>query len=316
MPITANDPKRKTWLDIPKSTDFPIQNIPFGVFLTRDDVVTIGTRIGDYAIDLGALHQLGYFDEIPLTDDIFLQDTLNDFISDGKKTWRLVRNRIADIFDAENTNLKENKDHRDVVLFTLNEIEMQMPVQVGDYTDFYSSKEHATNVGTMFRGADNALMPNWLHIPVGYHGRSSSIIPGGIPIHRPHGQTLPPGAQEPVFGPSKRVDFELEMAFITTDANSLGEPIPIEEAEDYIFGLVIFNDWSARDIQTWEYVPLGPFLAKNFASSISPWIITLDALEPFRTESPKPVKEILPYLRSKGKKSFDINLEVSIKPEN
>ncbi|UJH92261.1 fumarylacetoacetase [Antarcticibacterium sp. 1MA-6-2] len=316
MPITANDPKRKTWLDTPDNTDFPIQNIPFGVFLTRDDIITIGTRIGDYAIDLGALHQLGYFEGIPLTDDIFLQDTLNDFISDGKKTWRLVRNRIAEIFDANNNKLKENQDHRNIVLFTLDEIEMQLPVLVGDYTDFYSSKEHATNVGTMFRDPENALLPNWLHIPVGYHGRSSSIIPSGIPVHRPQGQTLPPGAKELGFGPSKNVDFELEMAFITTDANLLGEPIPIEEAEEYIFGLVLFNDWSARDIQKWEYVPLGPFLAKNFASSVSPWIVTLDALEPFRTEGPKPEKELLPYLQYKGKKSFDIKLEVAIQPED
>ncbi|HKL36032.1 MAG TPA: fumarylacetoacetase [Salegentibacter sp.] len=316
MPITANDPNRKTWLETSETTDFPIQNIPFGVFLTRDDVITIGSRIGDFAIDLGALHQLGYFEGIPLTDDIFLQDTLNDFISDGKKTWRLVRNRIADIFDANNEKLRDNEEHRSRVLFTLDEIEMQMPVQVGDYTDFYSSKEHATNVGTMFRDPDNALLPNWLHIPVGYHGRSSSIIPSGIPVHRPQGQTKPKDSDTPVFGPSKRVDFEVEMAFITTDANPLGEPIPIEEAEEYIFGMVLFNDWSARDIQVWEYVPLGPFLAKNFASSISPWIVTLDALEPFRTEGPKPEVELFPYLQSTGKKSFDINLEVSLKPEN
>ena len=315
MSITANDPNRKTWLKVPENSDFPIQNIPFGVFLTRDDVITIGTRIGDTAIDLGALHQLGYFNGIPLTDDIFLQDTLNDFISDGKKTWRLVRNRIAEIFDADSPQLRDNDGHRKVVLFDLDEIEMQMPVLVGDYTDFYSSKEHATNVGSMFRDPDNALLPNWLHIPVGYHGRSSSIIPSGIPVHRPKGQTKPKDSDVPVFGPSQKVDFEHEMAFITTDANHLGEPIPIDEAEDYIFGLVLFNDWSARDIQTWEYVPLGPFLAKNFASSISPWIVTLDALEPFRVESPEPEKQLLPYLQSNGKKSFDINLEVYLKPE-
>ncbi|MBQ0734091.1 fumarylacetoacetase [Aquimarina celericrescens] len=316
MPITANYPDRKTWIKTPHNTDFPIQNIPFGVFLTRDDIITIGTRIGDTAIDLGALHQLGYFEGIPLTDDIFLQDSLNDFISDGKKTWRLVRNRIADIFDAENDTLKNNKKHRQEILFSLDEIEMQLPVSVGDYTDFYSSIEHATNVGTMFRGKENALMPNWLHLPVGYHGRSSSIIPSGIPVHRPQGQKLTNGATEPIFGPSRLVDFELEMAFITTDANQLGEPIPIEEAEDYIFGLVLFNDWSARDIQKWEYVPLGPFLGKNFASSISPWIVTLDALEPFRTEGPKPLKKQLPYLQYEGKKSFDIHLQVSIQPKN
>jgi fumarylacetoacetase len=315
MPLSANNPDRTSWLHVDKNSDFPIQNIPFGVFLTRDDIITIGTRIGDTAIDLGALHQLGYFDGIPLTDDIFLQDTLNDFIADGRKTWRLVRNRIAQIFDANNDTLKNNKQHKEIVLFRLDEIEMQLPVQIGDYTDFYASKEHATNVGTMFRGEENALMPNWLHMPVGYHGRSSSIIPSGIPVHRPQGQTLPEGSDTPVFGPSKLVDFELEMAFITTDANDLGEPIPIEEAEDYIFGLVLFNDWSARDIQKWEYVPLGPFLGKNFASTISPWIVTLDALEPFRVETPKQHPKPLKYLQFKGKKSFDINLEAAIKPK-
>ncbi len=315
MPLSANNPDRKSWLHVDKNSDFPIQNIPFGVFLTRDDIITIGTRIGDTAIDLGALHQLGYFEGIALTDDIFLQDTLNDFIADGRKTWRAVRNRIAEIFDSENTRLKNNVKHKEIVLFRLDEIEMQLPVQIGDYTDFYSSIEHATNVGTMFRDPDNALLPNWLHIPVGYHGRSSSIVPSGIPVHRPQGQTLPTGAAEPVFGPSKLIDFELEMAFITTDANDLGEPIPVEEAEEYIFGLVLLNDWSARDIQKWEYVPLGPFLAKNFASSISPWIITLDALEPYRVEGPKTIKPQLDYLQYKGKKSFDINLEVSIQPK-
>ncbi|MBT8252449.1 MAG: fumarylacetoacetase [Flavobacteriaceae bacterium] len=315
MPISANNPDRISWLHVSKNSDFPIQNIPYGVFLTRDDIITIGTRIGDTAIDLGALHQLGYFDGIPLTDDIFLQDSLNDFIADGRKTWRLVRNRIADIFDSSNTTLQNNKKHKEIVLFRLDEIEMQLPVQIGDYTDFYASKEHATNVGTMFRGKDNALMPNWLHLPVGYHGRSSSIIPSKIPIHRPQGQTLPADSKKPVFGPSQMVDFELEMAFITTDANDLGESIPIEEAEDYIFGLVLFNDWSARDIQKWEYVPLGPFLGKNFASSISPWIVTLDALEPFRVDGPKQKPQPLPYLQYSGKKSFDINLEAAIQPK-
>ena len=316
MPSKTNDPKRKTWLETPAQTDFPIQNIPFGVFLTRDDIITIGTRIGDFAIDLGALHQLGYFEGIPLTDDIFLQDTLNDFIADGRKTWRAVRNRISEIFEESNPDLRDNPDHRDTVIFALDEVEMQLPVQIGDYTDFYSSKEHATNVGAMFRDPENALMPNWLHMPVAYHGRSSSIIPSGIPVHRPQGQKLPNGASQPIFGPSRQLDFELEMAFITTDANELGQPIPADQAEEYIFGLVLFNDWSARDIQRWEYAPLGPFLGKNFASSVSPWIVTLDALEPFRTASPKPEKEVLPYLEFTGKKTFDINLEVSIKPEN
>jgi len=272
---------------VAEDSDFPIQNIPFGVFLTRENVVTVGTRIGNYAIDLGALQQLNYFEDIELTDDMFMQDTLNDFISDGKKTWRLVRNRIAAIFDAKNPKLRDNEKHKKVVIFNIDEVEMQLPVLIGDYTDFYSSKEHATNVGMMFRDLENALLPNWLHLPVGYHGRSSSIIPSGIPVHRPMGQTLPAGETSPVFGPSRLIDFELETAFITTDVNVMGENIPIHEAEDYIFGMVLLNDWSARDIQKWEYVPLGPFLAKNFASSISPWIVTMDALEPFRTKSPK-----------------------------
>jgi fumarylacetoacetase len=266
MPISANDPRRKSWLDVPQNSDFPIQNIPFGVFLTKDDVITIGTRIGNHAIDLGALQQLNYFEGIELTDDMFMQDTLNDFISDGHKTWRLVRNRIAEIFDAENAKLRDHAKHRDIIIFTMEEIEMQLPVLIGDYTDFYSSKEHATNVGTMFRDPNNALLPNWLHIPVGYHGRSSTIVPSGIPVHRPMGQTLPNGETSPVFGSSRLVDFELETAFITTDANVMGENIPVHEAEEYIFGMVLLNDWSARDIQKWEYVPLGPFLAKSFAS--------------------------------------------------
>ena len=316
MPNIANDPNRKSWIPVPENSDFPIQNIPFGVFITKEDVITIGTRIGNCAIDMGALQQLGYFEGIELTDDMFMQDTLNDFISDGKKTWRLVRNRLAELFDENNPKLRDNKEHREVVIFKVEDIEMLLPVQIGDYTDFYSSKEHATNVGKMFRDPENALLPNWLHIPVGYHGRSSTIVPSGIPVHRPYGQTLPNGETTPVFGPSRLVDFELETAFITTDANLMGEPIPVEEAEEHIFGMVLFNDWSARDIQKWEYVPLGPFLAKNFASSISPWIVTMDALEPFRTKGPEQSPEPLSYLKQKGEKAFDINLEVLIKPEN
>ncbi|NNC69512.1 MAG: fumarylacetoacetase [Flavobacteriaceae bacterium] len=315
MNITANNPDRKSWLTVKENSDFPIQNIPFGVFLTREDIITIGTRIGDYAIDLGALHQLGYFKEIPLTDDIFLQDTLNDFIADGRITWRRVRNRIAELFDESNSELRENAEHKDLIIFKMDEIEMQLPVDVGDYTDFYASKEHATNVGSLFRDPENALLPNWLHIPIGYHGRSSSIIPSGTPIRRPIGQSKPPeGSNTPGFGPSKLLDFELEMAFITTAANDLGKRVPIDEAEEHIFGLVLFNDWSARDIQAWEYQPLGPFLGKSFASTISPWIVTLDALEPFRVENPCQDPQPLPYLQLEGKHSFDIKLQVGIKP--
>ncbi|TDD97477.1 fumarylacetoacetase [Flavobacterium cellulosilyticum] len=315
MLISANNIDRKSWINVPENSDFPIQNIPFGVFITKDDVITIGTRIGDCAIDMGALQQLNYFEGIDLTDDIFMQDTLNDFISDGKKTWRLVRNRLAELFDETNAKLRDNKIHRDRIIYELEHIEMQLPVLIGDYTDFYSSKEHATNLGKIFNLPENVIPINWCHMPVGYHGRSSSIIPSGIAIHRPMGQTLPEDEIPPVFGPSRMVDFELETAFITTDVNVRGENIPVNEAEDYIFGMVLLNDWSARDIQKWESWPLGPFLAKNFASSISPWIVTMDALEPFRTKGPNQNPAPLPYLQSKGKNNFDIHLEVAIQPE-
>ncbi len=316
MASQTNDPNRNSWLSYSSTTHFPIQNIPFGVFLTRENVVTIGTRIGDYAIDLGALQELQYFRDVPLTDDMFMQDTLNDFISDGKKTWRLVRNRIGDIFDAENEELRDHDEHRERIIFHINEVEMQLPVLIGDYTDFYSSKEHAVNVGSLFRGRDNALTPNWLHMPIAYHGRSSSIIPSGRSINRPYGQFPDDGMDSPNFKASQKVDFELETAFITTDANKLGEPIAINEAEDYIFGMVLMNDWSARDIQKWEYTPLGPFLGKNFATSISPWIVTMDALEPFRCSGPALEQEPLPYLKQEGPKNFNINLEVELIPEN
>ncbi|MBI9042432.1 fumarylacetoacetase [Lutibacter sp.] len=316
MQISANNPTRKSWLPVSEGDDFPIQNIPFGVFLTKDDIITIGTRIGEYVIDLGAFHQLGYFKGIPLTDDMFMQDSLNDFISDGRKTWRLVRNRIAEVFDAKNPALRDNAKHKEVIIFNINDVEMLLPINVGDYTDFYSSKEHATNVGLMFRGKENALMPNWLHVPVGYHGRASSIVVSGTSIRRPYGQTLPQGEENPIFGPSQRVDMELETAFITTDVNNLGEPVPVDEASEYIFGMVLFNDWSARDIQKWEYVPLGPFMGKNFASTMSPWIVTMDALEPFRCEGPKKDFKPLLYLQQKRKDaSYDIKLQAFLETE-
>jgi len=315
MKITANNPDIKSWLHVAKNNDFPIQNIPFGVFLTKDDITTIGTRIGEYAIDLAALHQLGYFEGIPLTDDLFMQDSLNDFISDGKTTWRLVRNRIADIFDDKNNKLKVNKKHRDKIIFDMDEIEMLLPVDIGDFTDFYSNKNHAINVGKMYRDPENALTPNWLYMPIAYHGRSSSIVVSGTKIRRPKGQTLPKGEKNPVFGASKRIDFEVEIGFITTDANKLGKSIDINETDEYIFGMVLLNDWSARDIQKWESEPLGPFSAKSFATTISPWIITIDALEPFKVDSPKQDPEPFTYLQQEGKNSYDIKLEVSIKPK-
>jgi fumarylacetoacetase len=282
----------------------------------KDGSTTMLSRIGDHIIDLSALAQLGYLNDLDIDQGVFMEESLNPFIMLGKKARVALRNRISELFNAEREELRERTDHHVEILFDPRDIEMIMPVEVGDYTDFYSSREHATNVGTMFRDPNNALLPNWLHIPVGYHGRASSIVVSGVPTIRPKGQTMPAGADKPVFGPSRLLDFELEMAFITCQGPELGESISTADAEDYIFGMVIFNDWSARDIQKWEYVPLGPFLAKNFASTISPWVITLEALDPFRAEGPVQEPEVLPYLKYQGKRSFDIDLEVYLQPEN
>ena len=311
--IKANDPNRKSWIEVASHSDFPIQNIPFGIFKKSDKTICVGSRIGNHAIDLNALHKLNYFEGITLDRDLFNKETLNDFLKLGKPVWREVRDRIAEIFDANNTM---DESHKTIVLSKIDEVEILMPVKVGDYTDFYSSRQHAYNVGCMFRDPNNALLPNWLHIPVGYHGRASSIILSGTNIHRPKGQQLPPDSDIPTFGPCKLLDFELEMAFVTGQGKKLGETISTQEADDYIFGMCIFNDWSARDIQKWEYVPLGPFLGKSFASSISPWIVTLDALEPFRVSGEKQKPTVLPYLEFEGDKNIDINLEVLISSNN
>lgn len=314
--IKANDPNRKSWIRVDEGSDFPIQNIPFGVFKPIYGEARVGSRIGDTAIDLASLQNLGYFEALGLPEGIFAQDSLNDFLKLPKSTWRSVRDTISTIFEESNTKLRDDVNHQSKVCIPVQSVTMQMPVVVGDYTDFYSSRDHATNVGTMFRDPDNALLPNWLHIPVGYHGRASSIILSGQEIHRPKGQRLPADSDAPVYGPSVLMDFELEMAFVTGQGKPLGDSISTAEASDYIFGMCIFNDWSARDIQKWEYVPLGPFLAKNFASSISPWIVTLDALEPFRVAGEKQDPKVLPYLEFEGDKNIDINLEVQIASDN
>jgi len=315
--VKANDINLKSWLHVPEGSDFPVQNIPFGVFRTSEIEPAIATRIGDTVIDLSVLAEAGYFDGLGIYDMApFYAPRLNYFIELGRETTSAVRNRIAELFSDGCRELQDNPEAREKTLHNITDVEMMMPVRVGDYTDFYSSIEHATNVGIMFRDPENALLPNWKHIPVGYHGRSSSIVVSGTDIHRPMGQTKADDANAPTFGPSRLVDFELEMAFITSNSTPLGRAIPIEAAEDYIFGLVLFNDLSARDIQKWEYVPLGPFLGKSFGSVISPWIITMDALEPFRVDGPKQDPPVLPYLQFKGKKSFDIKLEVLLKPQN
>jgi fumarylacetoacetase len=307
--IEANNPLLKSWISVPDGSDFPIQNIPFGIASINNKNVAV-SRIGNTVINLSKLFELNVFEGI-INENLFNRDFLNSFLKENKETWRAVRNQISIVFQDES-----NKSKFESALSDIEEVSMQMPVKVGDYTDFYSSRQHAYNVGCMFRDPDNALLPNWLHIPVGYHGRASSIILSGQSIHRPKGQQMPVDAEKPVFGPCKLLDFELEMAFITGEGKPLGQHIDISEAENYIFGMVIFNDWSARDIQKWEYVPLGPFLAKNFASSISPWIVTLDALEPFRCEGENQEPEVLPYLKFSGNKNIDINLEVQIGSDN
>jgi len=305
---------QETWVKVDPNSDFSIYNIPFGVF-KKDGRIRAGSAIGKYVIDLDFLHKKKYFDVFELPDGFFEKRTLNKFISLGKKTTGAIRNRIIELLSVDNSELQNNQHEKEGALLNMDEVEMLMPVKVPNYTDFYSSIEHATNVGTMFRDPDNALFPNWKHLPVGYHGRASSIIVSGTPIKRPKGQTKEPDAEVPSFGPTKRLDFELEMAFITGKKTKLGESIRTENAEDYIFGFVLFNDWSARDVQVWEYVPLGPFLAKNFASSVSPWVVTLEALEHFKVESPTQNPNVLPYLAFKGKKNFDIKLQVSICPQ-
>lgn len=313
--LKANNPALSSWIAVSSDSDFPIQNIPFGVFKTAEKSPRVATIIGDTVIDLDELAKRGYFSDLGVDITVFSQSYINDFMALGKKVARAVRDRISDLFEKNNTELVGNTQVLANVLHSIKEVELLLPVKVGDYTDFYSSREHATNVGTMFRDPDNALLPNWLHLPVGYHGRASSIVVSGTEIHRPKGQQRPDDSQPPIYGPCKLLDFELEMAFIIGQPTKMGQSISTAEADDYIFGLALFNDWSARDIQKWEYIPLGPFLAKSFASTVSPWIVTLDALEPFRTDGYKQDPEVLPYLKYEGKKNYDIKLQVAIQPE-
>ena len=316
MEIKANNPALRSWIEVKPDSDFSIQNIPFGIYTDEKVAHHASSAIGEYILDLHEMQEAGYFKEISLPHNIFAKQKLNGFISLGKDITRSVRNRISELLTIENKELQNNPEHRALIVKKQSDIRMLVPVKIGDYTDFYSSIDHATNIGKMIRDPENALMPNWKHIPVGYHGRASSICVSGHSFHRPKGQTKPADAEVPVFGPCKLLDFELETAFIIGKQTQMGESVSTEKADDYIFGMVLFNDWSARDIQTWEYVPLGPFLAKNFASTISPWIVTLDALEPFRVEGYKQDPKVLPYLEYSGNKNIDINLETYIQPEN
>ncbi len=302
-----------TFIPIPPDSHFSIQNLPYGVFSPREGgEPRIGVAVGDVVLDMRVFHDLALFDDDLLnSSNTFNEPTLNSFMALGRDKWRAARSAIKK--QLQPGSFLDNEPIRQLAFFRQKDVIMHLPVAIGDYTDFYSSREHATNVGTMFRGAENALMPNWLHLPVGYHGRASSVVISGTPIARPHGQTVRGDSTTPEFSTSRLMDFELEMGFLIGPGNEFGRPVSVKEAWNHIFGLVLVNDWSARDIQKWEYQPLGPFNAKNFATSISPWVVTLEALEPFLVNGPQQDPEPLPYLRGKSNRTYNIALTVQLK---
>lgn len=307
---------QRSFIDVTAESHFPIQNLPYGIFSPNaSSTPRVGVAIGEYVLDLSAIEDAGLLIDANLPDNTFSQATLNPFMALGRKTWQTVRKVLQDILDADNDTLRDDEDLREQALILMEDVTLHLPVEIGDYTDFYSSREHATNVGTMFRGKDNALMPNWLHLPVAYHGRASSVVVSGTPLHRPHGQTNRDNPTTPEFTTSRNMDFELEMGFFIGPNNEHGDPINVNNAMEHIFGMVLVNDWSARDIQKWEYQPLGPFLAKNLGTSISPWVVTMDALEPFRAPSPAQDPEPLPYLQGEANRAYDIHLEVHLQSE-
>ena len=322
MPASpANDPSLRSWIDIRPTDDFPIQNLPFGVMDVPDWGPRLAVAIGGYALDLYACAQLGYFEAIgndvpalgAAMPQVFRRRSLNAFLRLGPASWRAVRERVSELLRHDSPALRDNELAIRTCLLRQSEVTMLRPVKPRNYVDFYSSLEHATNVGAMFR-PDNPLLPNWRHLPVAYHGRANSIVVSGTAVRRPSGQYRPAGHDAPVFGPTQQLDFELEMAFVVGQGTRQGATVPIAEAENHIFGLVLFNDWSARDIQSWEYQPLGPFLGKSFASSVSPWVVTLDTLEPFRVAGPTQEPRPLSYLQSTDNQHFDIQLEVLVQP--
>jgi fumarylacetoacetase len=298
------------------AADFSIHNIPFGIFSTaKSKKKRLATILHDQVVDLAAMAALGYFDDLKIPKGIFAKDTLNDFIALGKAKTNAVRTRLQEILEHRTTDLGiRTSKMPPSVFFDIERVQLHLPIKIGDYTDFYSSEQHATNVGMMFRDPDKALLPNWKHLPVAYHGRASSIFVSGTPFHRPKGQVNATDDTPPAFMPTKRLDIELEMATVIGKPNPIGDAVPIDAAEDFVFGFLLFNDWSARDIQRWEYVPLGPFLAKNFFSSVSPWVVTLEALQPFRVPADVQNPAVLPYLQEKNRQNFDIQLEVHLIP--
>lgn len=312
----TNDPTLSSFVEVTPESHFPIQNLPYGVCRPVDGgEIFICTAIGEYVVDLAELEQAGVFDGPRLDGKrVFSERTLNKFMAMGRAAWLEARTTISNLLSADEPTLRDNESLKEQVLIPRHEVEMLLPVSIGDYTDFYSSEQHARNIGSMFRDPENALKPNWKHLPVGYHGRASSVVISGTDLHRPRGQVLSGDGETPEFSESRLLDFELEVGFLTGQGNSLGSPVPVKEAADHIFGLMLVNDWSARDIQKWEYEPLGPFLAKNWATSVSPWVVTLDALEPFKTEGPEQSPEPMPYLKTE-EGWYDINLEVYLQGE-
>ena len=303
----------KSFIEVAPDSHFPIQNLPYGIFKPAQGEARVGVAMGEFVLDLSVLEELGHFESAEFQRRrVFSENALNAFLALGRPAWRKAREVIQHLLAADTGTLRDDATVRARVFHTQKEVTMQLPARIGDYTDFYSSYHHAHNVGTMLRGLENALMPNWKWLPVAYHGRASSIVVSGASIRRPHGQTKPPDAAVPVFGPSRSFDYELETAFLIGPGNALGEPVPIERATEHIFGLVLMNDWSARDVQAWEYQPLGPFVAKNFGTSISPWVVTLEALEDFRKPLPLQEPEPLPYLRATKDFTYDIQLEARL----
>ena len=307
-----NDPKLRSFIAVDPSSDFPIQNLPYGVFSAKDGLAPrVGVAIGNYVLDLWQLAQDCRIDVVEPA--VFAAPTLNPFMALDPKVWTTTRARISELLREDHPELRDNQELRRRALVPMRDVRLHLPITVSGYTDFYSSKEHATNVGVMFRGKDNALQPNWLHMPIGYNGRASTVVVSGTKVRRPRGQLKPPNVDLPDFAPCKRLDFELEMGVVVGQPSPIGEMLTEKQAEEMIFGFVILNDWSARDIQQWEYVPLGPFQAKAFATSISPWVVTREALEPFRLNGPTQDPAPLPYLRQTSANNFDLELDVSLR---
>lgn len=310
------EPALRSWVPVPEGSDFPIQNLPYGVFSRGDDPPRVGVAIGDHVLDLSELALGALLDDLPgVRPEIFLADSLNPFLALGRAAWRAARERISSLLTEGDRRITD-AGLGDRALVPIAEADLHLPFRPGDFVDFYSSLEHATNLGRMFRPEGDPLLPNWRHLPVGYHGRSGTVVVSGTPVRRPVGQTSPgAGDPGPGWGPSRLLDFELEVGFVTGPGNRLGEPIPIERAGEHVFGLVLVNDWSARDLQRWEYQPLGPFLGKSFATSVSPWVVTMDALAPWRVGPPSQDPVPLPYLRTDEPWGLDAELEVGLAPE-